>query len=131
MFFHILKCLACNAEQTLQLKKWNSYWKKLQKQRFLGVTFGHVQKNVLFSAKAWHWCLHLHLDHPKFNLSSWVVPSVPMIKPKDHSFQIWTSHRKQTKHSGYMAIFFTVIFVILVERKCILQKWYSFIYRSN
>ena len=66
----------------------------------------------------------------KYWLSSWVIPSVPMIKLKNWSFQFWKSHRKQTKHSGDIyAIFFTVIFMILVERNCMLQKWYSFTQR--
>ena len=42
---------------------------------------GHVQKKVPFLAKV------LHLDHSKFDLSSWVIPSVPMVKFKDWSFQ--------------------------------------------
>ena len=92
----------------------------------------HVEQKVPFLAKAWNWCPHLHLDCSKFDyLSSWVIPSIPMVKLKDCSFQFWRSHRKQTKHSGDIAIFFTVIFMILVEHTCILQKWYSFTYWSN
>ena len=78
-----------------------------------------------------HWCLHLHLDRSKFDLSRWVILSVTMIKLKDWSFQFWRIHRKQTQDSGDIAILFLVIFMILVERKCILQKWYSFKNRSN
>ena len=58
----------------------------------------------------------------EFDLSSWVIPSIPVAKLKNCSFQFGRSHQKQTKHSGDTAIFFTVIFMILVERKCILQK---------
>ena len=90
-----------------------------------------IKKKVPFLAKARHWCLRLHLDSSKFDLSSWVIPSVPMVKLKDCSFQFWRSHRKQTKHSGDIAIFFTVIFMIVVKHKCILQKWYSFTDYSN
>ena len=78
------------------------------------------QKKVSFLVKALHWCLHLHLDRSKFDLSSWVIPSIPMVKLKDCSFNIWRSHRKQTKHSGDIAISFTVIFMILVASKLIL-----------
>ena len=88
-------------------------------------------KKVPFLAKAWHWCLHLHLDCSKFDLSSWVIPSIPLVKFKGCSFQFWRSRRSQTKHSGDIAIFFTVIFIILMEWKCILKKWYSFTYCSN
>ena len=42
---------------------------------------GHVQKKVPFLAKV------LHLDYSKFDLSSWVIPSVPVVKFKDWSFQ--------------------------------------------
>ena len=76
-------------------------------------------KKVPFLAKAWDWCLHLHLDCSKFDLSSCVITSVPLVKLKGWSFQFWSSHQKQTKHSGDIAIFFTVIFMILVECKCI------------
>ena len=79
-----------------------------------------VEKQVPFLTKAWYWCLHLHLDRSKFDLSSWVIPSIPMVKLKDCSFNIWRSHRKQTKHSGDIAISFTVIFMILVASKLIL-----------
>ena len=61
---------------------------------------GYVQKKVPFLAKV------LHLDHSKFDLSSWVIPSVPMVKFKDWSFQFWRSHQKQTKHSENIANFF-------------------------
>ena len=96
---------------------------------YIGI--GHIQKKVPFLAKAWHWCRHLNLDCSKFDLSSWMIPSVPVNKLKDWSSQFWRFHRKQTNHSGDIAIFFTVIFMVLVERKCILQKWYSFTYHSN
>ena len=43
---------------------------------------GRVEKKVPFLAKARHWCLHLHLNHSKFDLSNWVTPSVPMIMLK-------------------------------------------------
>ena len=92
---------------------------------------GHVQKKVPFLAKVLHWFLHLHLDFSKFDLRSWVIHSVWVVKLKDCSFYFWRSHWKQTKHSGDIVIFFTVIFMILVERKCILQKWYSLRYHSN
>ena len=89
--------------------------------------FDMLKKSFLFGKR----CLYLHLDRLKFDLSSWVIPSVPVVKLKHSSFQFWRSHRKQTKHSGDIAIFFTVIFMILVECKCILQKWYSFTYSLN
>ena len=76
------------------------------------------KKKVPFLTEVWQ----------KFDLSSWVIPSTLMVKLKDGSFQFRRSHRKQTKHSGDIAIFFTVIFMILVEHKCILKKWYSYIF---
>ena len=75
--------------------------------------FMDMFKKILFLAKAWHWCLHLHLDCSKCDFSSWVIPFIPMVKLKDCSFQIWRSYWKQTKHSGDLAIFFTVTFMIL------------------
>ena len=76
------------------------------------------KKEVPFLTELWQ----------KFDLSSWVIPSTLMVKLKDGSFQFQRSHWKQTKHSGDIAIFFTVIFMILVEHKCILKKWYSYIF---
>ena len=42
----------------------------------------------------------------EFDLISWVIPSIPVAKLKDCSFQFGRSHQKQTKHSGDTAIFF-------------------------
>ena len=44
------------------------------------------KKKVNFLLKASYWCLHLHLYHSKYDLGSWVILSVPMVKLKDCSF---------------------------------------------
>ena len=73
-------------------------------------------KKIPFLAKAWHWCVHLYLDCSKLDLSSWVIPSVPMVKLKNCS---WYSHYFQSNFydtSGTkMYISKMILFYILFE----------------
>ena len=98
------------------------FFSKWGQSLILNIWRNMFKKKVPFLAKAWHWCLHLHLDHSKFDLSSWVILFVPMVKLKDWSFQFWRSHQKQTnKAFRWYSHFFTKIFMILVEHSWVSQ----------
>ena len=62
---------------------------------------GHVQKKSSLFGRTWHWCLHLHLDQSKFDLSSWVIPSVPMVKLKDWSSVMKVSSKTNKAYRRY------------------------------